>query len=348
MDRMASLNAAAVLSSWETVRFELLNTRLCDLGLHIPDSPVEPFIDRLFRELNAKKIDFRPQFYLTDGWGCPDQVPIIGIPFYLTDKQLGRLEEEQTGVLEDDHLTMMLLRHEMGHAINYAYKLWEHEGWTETFGKFHKPYRDTFQPNPFSREYVRHLVHHRYGRTYAQKHPDEDFAETFAVWLTPRSCWRRKYRTWPALKKLKYVDKLIKRIREESPLVTDGNLCQPLEELTVTLAEHYGQRAERYRSDAQGYVDDKLHEVFPDIDGNGFEDAATLIEKHQDMLLNRVCRWSELEADEVEAILEKLRDRAEVLDLKYEGKSRQEKIIDLAALVSALAVQFAYTGRLTG
>src|SRR5438270_5640786 len=236
---MSTARALSLVNSWETVRFELLNTRICDLGLCIEGSPVEPAVRRLHRELADKGLLFQPECYLTDSWGCPDEVPVIGIPFYLADKRLIRIEEEQTGEIENDQLLMMLLRHEAGHAINYAYRLYENHDWATTFGAFSRPYRDSFRPNPFSRQFVRHIVHHQYGRTYAQKHPDEDFAETFAVWLTPRSGWRRRYRNWPALRKLQYVDRLMRRIRSEPPICTAGELCTPVEEMTLLLAEHY-------------------------------------------------------------------------------------------------------------
>ena len=100
-------------------------------------------------------------------------------------------------------------------------------------GKFSRPYRDTFQPNPFSRHFVRHIVHHQYGRTYAQKHPDEDFAETFAVWLTPRSSWRRRYQNWPAIRKLFYIHRLMRSLQDREPLCTDGTLCMPIEEMDL-------------------------------------------------------------------------------------------------------------------
>src|SRR5205814_917681 len=111
----------------------------------------------------------------------------------------------------------------------YAYRLYRDRDWVDVFGRFFQPYKDWFRPNPFSRQFVRHIFHHRYGRTYAQKHPDEDFAETFAVWLTPRSGWYRRYRNWPALDKLKYVDQLMKSIRGKAPEHTEGRLCTPVE-----------------------------------------------------------------------------------------------------------------------
>ena len=345
---MGAKRTLSLLNNWETIRYELLNTRICDLELQIDGSPIEPFVERLYRELELRRFCFRPLCYLTDSWGCPDEVPVIGIPFYLADPHLMRIEEEQTGELESNQTIMMLLRHEAGHAINYAYRLFEDADWIETFGLFTRPYRDRFQPKPFSRQFVRHIAHHQYGRTYAQKHPDEDFAETFAVWLTPRSNWRDRYRNWPALRKLQYVDALMKRIRKQSSRVLNGPLCAPVEEMDLTLAEHYGQRADRYRAAAQGYVDDKLREVFPVIRGRTLLPAAQLFKKHQRDLLPQIVRWSDLGTDEVKTLLEKLQDRAEILGLVFRARDQVQKVMDITALATALAMNFAYTGNLAG
>lgn len=232
--------------NWEAVRQRLFQRRICDLGLRIEDSPIEPFVQQLQRELSAKGVDFVPTFYLTDSWGCPDKVPAVGIPFYLTSVLLGRIEREQTGSIEDSQTVMQLLRHETGHAINYAFRLWKDPSWRATFGPFSKPYREVFDPNPWSRRFVRHICSCPYRYTYAQKHPDEDFAETFAVWLTPRSGWRRKYRGWPALDKLKYVDRLMREIRGQKPMCKRGRLVKPVSKLTLPLAEHYRRQMEGY------------------------------------------------------------------------------------------------------
>jgi hypothetical protein len=345
---MCAARAQTLVNSWETVRYELLNTRICDMGLNVDAPPLAPFVERLYRELGTKGLNFQPDCYLTDGWGCPDQVPIIGIPFYLADEGLIRIEEEQTGEIESDQMLLMLLRHEAGHAINYAYRLYEIPEWAEVFGPFEQPYRDNFRPNPFSRQFVRHIVHHQYGRTYAQKHPDEDFAETFAVWLTPRSNWRRKYRLWPALRKLQFVESMMRDIRGQEPLCTKGKLCTPVDSMDMLLAEHYGQRVERYRAAAQGYVDDKLREVFPPVRGKSLALAADMIRKHSAALVNQVMRWSGLDEEEIRTLLSKLEDRADVLCLQYRRKQLTMKLMDLTALATSLAMDFAYTGRLTG
>jgi hypothetical protein len=244
--RRVSNRAWARSSNWETVRQGLLQRRICDLRLRIKGSPIEPFIRQLERELAVKGLDYVPAFYLTDAWGCPDKVPTVGIPFYLAHPLLGRIEREQTGDLEDSQTVMQLLRHEAGHAINYAFRLWEDSRWREIFGPFSKPYREVFHPNPWSRRFVRHIDSWSYGCTYAQKHPDDDFAETFAVWLTPRSGWRRKYQDWPALQKLKYIDRLMRNIGERKPRCKGGKLVEPVSALTMPLAEYYRRRIKRY------------------------------------------------------------------------------------------------------
>jgi hypothetical protein len=345
---MGTKGTLSLVNGWETIRYELLSTRICDMGLRIEGSPIEPFIGRLYRELELRKFCFRPTCYLTDSWGCPDEVPVIGIPFYLADPRLMRIEEEQTADLESDQIIMMLLRHETGHAINYAYRLFEDPDWVGIFGRFTQPYRDQFRPNPFSRQFVRHIDHHRYGRTYAQKHPDEDFAETFAVWLTPRSGWRVRYRNWPALRKLLYVETIMKRIRKQPPAVLTGALCTPVEQMDLMLAEHYGQRADRYRAAAQGYVDDKLREVFPAVRGRTLLPAAKLFQKHRRTLLPQIVRWSELGTEEVTTLLEKLQDRAQALGLVFHARDQVQKVMDISALATALAMNFAYTGSVAG
>ncbi len=244
--RRVSNRALPRSDSWEIVRQGLFRRRICNLGLRIEGSPLEPYLRQLERELSVKGVDYVPTFYLTDAWGCPDRVPAIGIPFYLASPLLGRIEKEQTGALEDSQMLMQLLRHEAGHAINYAFRLWEDSRWRELFGPFSKPYREVFHPNPWSRRFVRHICSFSYGYTYAQKHPDDDFAETFAVWLTPRSGWRRKYRAWPALQKLRYVDRLMRKISGCRPRCKSGKLVEPVSELTMPLAQYYRRRIKEY------------------------------------------------------------------------------------------------------
>ncbi len=345
---MSAKSIQTLVQSWETIRFELLNSRIADLNLKVTGSPVERHVERLHRELAARGFRFRPEVYLTDVWGCPDRTPVIGIPFYLADERLARIEEEQTGEVEDGKLIMSLLRHEAGHAVNYAYRLWKRPSWEETFGRFTRSYRDAFHPDHGSHEYVRHLRAQHYGRTYAQKHPDEDFAETFAVWLTPGSHWRTAYRSWPALRKLLYVDRLMKEIRRRPPENHRSRLLRPVETMTLLLTDHYGKKAERYRRAARGYVDDRLREVFPPGRGRVLRPASELFRKHHVRLLELAVLWAKMTENEAKAILRKVESRAAALKLQYRPGAEQGRLMDVAALTIALAMDYAYTGRLTG
>jgi hypothetical protein len=171
---------------------EVLRKPIKELGLRLEGSPVEKYVYQLYREIERKGLKhFRPPCYLTDEWGCPSGEPVIGIPFYLADPKLSAVEKTLND-LEDEREIMMYMRHEAGHAFNYAYQLYKTEEWRDLFGPFRRPYREDYRPVPFSRSFVRHIA-----GWYAQKHPDEDFAETFSVWLTTRSNWRKRYKDWP-------------------------------------------------------------------------------------------------------------------------------------------------------
>ncbi len=214
---------------------ELLSQRICDLPLAIKNTRLETFINQLFHELERAGISFKPKSYLTDGWGCPNRVPVIGIPFYLADQKLCNLQAKLIGVkVEDDEEVMMFLRHEAGHAFNYAYRLYRKLEWRRLFGRFSQPYKDDYAVVPFSPRFV-----HHFSGWYAQRHPDDDFAETFAVWLTPDSEWQKRYNGTQALAKLLYVDKMARKYGQQPPVITEGKLDMPLQEMTMTLDEWF-------------------------------------------------------------------------------------------------------------
>lgn len=235
----------------------LLTQKISELPLKIEATHLRALIFQLYRELEMAGIVFKPKTYLSNDWGCPNGVPVIGIPFYLADPKLCELQTRMTGKkVEDDVTIMMLLRHEAGHTFNYAYRLYEKPEWQKLFGRFSLPYQDEYKVDPFSTRFVLHLAGH-----YAQKHPDDDFAETFAVWLTPDSNWQKVYSGTPALKKLLYVNKVLVKYGEKSPIVTGGRLDMPVEEMVMTLSEWYrmvyknhGKRAARTRLYTRKYT----------------------------------------------------------------------------------------------
>ncbi len=337
-----------MLNNWETKLMEM-NKPISELNLKIESTFLKKLVARLYGELDRKGILFKPKCYLTDTWGCPNKVPLIGIPFYYANPTLAQIEDEMHGDLEDEQELIMSLRHEAGHAINYAYLLYDSEEWQDIFGRFTEPYRDYFHPNPRSRAFVKHLyqqVGPYEGRIYAQKHPDEDFAETFAVWLTPRSSWRKKYKNWGALKKLQFVDRLMKKIGGRKPLVTNGQLIRPVESLNFTLLEYYNKSEERYREKAQGYVDDVLREIF-NTNGKGEKriPAGGFIEKNRTPLVEMISHWTGEGISSVGPLIDKLVARAKELSLNLSPRRQSQKLIEVTALATTLIMNYTFEGK---
>src|SRR5512132_864236 len=237
----------------------LLDLRICDLALKIKGSFLEPHIKRLYRELNERGIRFKPHVWLSEEWFSPDGVPGIAIPFYLAHPRLMKLERKQMLEIEGgtDTECMRILRHEAGHALDTAFRLHFKRRHRELFGSFAQPYPDFYTPKPKSRKYVLNL-----DAWYAQAHPAEDFAETFAVWLQPRSNWRRRYRGWPALRKLEYVDNLLTEVAGTRPRNRVRRKIETLPEIRITLREHYDRKREKYAFEWPAYLDNDLRRIF--------------------------------------------------------------------------------------
>jgi len=246
---------------WQELDDEsLLRLRFRDLKLRLEHSLIEPDVESLHAELERRGIRFKPHVWLSTEWFSPDSVPGIAAPFFAAHPRLRRLERSNMGEVEGGNRKwrQRLLRHEAGHAIDTAYRLRRRKDWREVFGPASRPYPRGYRARPASRCYVQHI-----GCWYAQSHPVEDFAETFAVWLQPKARWRRDYGGWPALEKLEYVDELMSEIGQLRPVNRDRSVISPLSQNSRTLAEHYRRRTS-YAERVERRYDGWLKEVFVD------------------------------------------------------------------------------------
>jgi hypothetical protein len=299
---------------------ELLTVRLCDLRLTIESSRLAPYLERLYRELESRGIDFRPHAWLSEEWFSPDGVPGLAIPFYLAHPRLERLERRIMREVEggNSRWLMRILRHEAGHAIDNAYRLRRRLRWREVFGPASLPYPERYRARAGSRRYVHHL-----GEWYAQSHPTEDFAETFAVWLKPNSHWRKAYAAWPALQKLSLVDELMTSIRGRSPSVRNRLRVDPIGTDTRTLADVYRRKLANKRYYGRGLAEELLLKVF----SVGPERAcalraATLMRLCKSELVASASRELGIERYSVYQILRMLIERCDALKLHVRGSRR--------------------------
>ena len=322
---------------------KLLDVRLCDLGLQIKGTAIETRIQQLYRELKQLRMRFRPFFWISTEWFTPDGVPGCALPFYMMHPRLAELEMSHMREVEGGtpEWCMRILRHETGHALDNAYQLRRRRRRQLLFGASSLPYPEYYEPRPYSRRYVVHIE-----PNYAQSHPDEDFAETFAVWMTPHSAWRQHYANWPALRKLEYMDALMEEIRAQPPQVTTRRRVEPLRELEITLREHYAEKRAKYDINVPKQYDRDLRKLFSrrreEIAGVA---ATDFISRAERRVLARVARWTGEYQYIVKQVLQELRERCRILDLVAPAGSEERLEGDLAILLTAHTMKFLYKGQ---
>jgi hypothetical protein len=328
---------------------EILNKRICDFDLRIEGGPLEKVIERFRHELAERGITkLQPAFYLSDEWGVSDGTAAIAIPFYLADERLRRVQKARSGIVEgkDDEDILRYLRHEMGHVVNYAYHLYENHDWTVLFGPMSRPYTDEYRSIPFSPDFVRHLP-----GNYAQKHPDEDWAETFAVWMTPDSDWTIRYHdASAALAKLRFCERVMTDIKDREPYVTLTVLDADVRDIQETVAQFYDE------GKIQGValprsLDGDLRGIFSpyeaqagDSHAGGVEKASSLIRRHEGDLADAVYWWTGIDHSLTHAILDHVAERAERAGLSYPLEHRDRVLVQLTAFLTTLAMNYVYRG----
>lgn len=321
----------------------LLDLRIKDLGVRLEGTWLEDAVAELFQELEAKGIRFRPHVWLSDEWFSPSGVPGFAIPFYLTHPRLMRLERTQMLQVEGGTLPecLRILRHECAHAIQHAYQLHRRRRYQQLFGSSTVRYPEYYRPNPASKAFVQHLP-----LWYAQSHPDEDFAETFAVWLRPRGDWRKRYAGWPALEKLEYVDELMAEIGPEKPRVRTRQRVEPVGRITRTLREHYAERRSRYGPHFPDIYDRALRRLFTETTATNrrWPTAASFLRKHRAEIRRMVSRWTGEYQFTLDVVLGDMIGRCRELRLRAVGRERQ-LVLDFVILLTVETMHFLYSAR---
>ena len=325
-----------------------------ELGLGIAGTRLEPLIAEFRGELRARGLAVAPRFYLSTEWGVSFGTIAIGIPFYLARPELAELHAARTGMVEGFDAAELLryLRHEMGHVVNYAYRLYERREWVQAFGAITQPYVEEYRPQPFSRRFVRHLP-----GWYAQKHPDEDWAETFAVWMTTASAvragahvdWRVEYADRPtALGKLILFAKLVGEVAGRAPLVTDDAPDEEIGSLGMSLDDFY--RGWDARAAEVPGLDGSLRAVFAPTSATArghageLRAAAPLLKRLEPTLCTEVFRWTGHFPERTRPLVRQLAERAAAMALDFAAADEPRVIVALTALVTALAMNHVHHG----
>ena len=330
-------------ADWTTLGDEkLLEVRMCDLGLAINGTELEARIAQLNAELEARGLTFRPRYWLSDEWFTPDGVPGIAIPFYLAHPRLAKLERAEMLEVEggDPESCLRILRHEAGHAIDNAYQLQRRPTRRRLFGDPKTEYPEYYTPKPYSKSFVQHLDH-----WYAQSHPDEDFAETFAVWIDPQSMWATRYAGWPAQRKLEYMDRLMRDIARARPRVTSKRQVDPLLRLKKTLGEHYRKKREHYGLDHPDFYESDLRNLFSDAPQYARNlSAAQFVRRIRKDVRSTVASFTDSYQYTIDQLLEKIIERCRELNLRLTDTEDATKI-DFMVFLTVQTMNYLHSGR---
>jgi hypothetical protein len=327
-------------ASWPDEK--LLEARFCDLGVTIEGTDLEARIARINAELDSRSLKFRPHYWLADEWFTPDDVPGIAIPFYLAHPRLAKLELAQMLEVEggDEESCLQILRHEVGHAIDNAYRLRRRPTRRRLFGAPATPYPEYYTPKPYSKSFVQHL-----DRWYSQSHPDEDFAETFAVWLDPQSMWSTRYAGWPAQRKLEYMDRLMRELTRRKPMVKSKRTVDPVSKLKRTLGEHYRKKREHYRLDRPDFYESDLRNLFsdsPEFAKN--QTAAKFLSRIRKEVRATVASFTESYQYTIDQLLEQIIERCRELNLRVADSEESTKA-DFMVFLTVQTMNYLHSGR---
>ncbi len=321
---------------------ELLDLRLSDLPLTLSGTVIEARVTELREELAARGLNFPLHFYLSEEWFTPDGFASMAVPFYLAHPRLEKLELAQMLEVEGgEHAwCMRILRHEAGHVVDNAYKLRLRRKRRAVFGPSSAPYPEFYTPKPYSKSFVLHL-----DPWYAQSHPDEDFAETFAVWLTPGGNWDQRYAGWPAVKKLEYMDALMRSLSGKPPLVDRLDEVDPLRRQHKTLRQHYRRKRRHYGVDRPAFYDRDLRRLFSDQPEHADRPtAAQFMGRVRKPMRRIVAEWTGIYQYTVDKVLEDMIVRSRELKLRLaipEDQARQE----FAVLLTVQVMNYLHSGR---
>jgi hypothetical protein len=320
----------------------LLALRLCDLGVTIEGTELESRIAQINRELADRGLTFQPYYWLSNEWFTPDGVPGVAIPFYLAHPRLAKLELTQMLEVEggDEASCLRILRHEVGHAFDNAFDLRRRRARRRLFGRPSTPYPEYYTPKPYSRSFVQHLDH-----WYAQSHPDEDFAETFAVWLDPQSLWATRYAGWPALRKLEYMDRLVRSLSQSKPAVRSRREVDPLRRLRKTLGQHYREKRAHYGIDHPDVYDDDLRNLFSDARAYAKRpSAARFVRRIRKEARATVASFTDTYQYTIDQLIEQVIERCRELNLRLTDAEEATKL-DFFVFLTVQTMNYLHSGR---
>ncbi len=296
---------------------------LKDWPLYNVEERLQKYKAQLKSELRDHGLSVDFHLWVSDEWFCPDGVPGFALPFYLFNPDLMKIHRMETGRVEGrtDREILKLMRHELGHAIDNAYGLRKDKERQDVFGPSSRDYPEHYAPRAYSKSFIRYLGDH-----YAQSHPDEDFAETFAYWLDPEKMWHLKSFSKNLQKKLHCMNRMMRKIRNQQPKLTNQFVVEPIAKNSETLGEYYARFKRERALICYKRIDRNLTRAFSFSSGQASTvTLAQFLKSRKKQMARDVAKTEGVYKYEAELALKKIIERAEGLGIEGAEEEFQSK-----------------------
>ena len=294
-----------------------LSKKVKNLKWQYQGSRVEKAVAQVQAELDQQKIDFKIRCWASDDWYTPDGQVGFAFPFYLLDPKLSSIATAMDVNVEGRTQTELvkLIRHEVGHTLDNAFCLRKKAGRKKLFGAQIK-YPLSYSPKYQRSAYVDHL-----GDGYAESHPDEDFAETFSVWLGQCDIWKTKYQSRSqAYAKLKQVDQWMTDLKNQKPINNRVKAEDLASKDGRSLKEVFLKRA----SNEIKYARKIFSEFTQELDPSQCESLHRWLRKNKKRCIHQVATYTGHSIDQVSRISRCFESEA----LHIKGKKQRLSLLD--------------------
>jgi hypothetical protein len=167
------------------------------------------------------------------------------------------------------------------------------------------------------------------------------------VWKPPRSKWRKRYKGWGAMQKLKYMDRVGRRLSDTEPSHAQGFTDITVEEMKDTVEQFYEKNAHEPREVGELLLDNDLRDIFKvsPRKRKGVRPAVDLLREHRKAITDQLTYWTGVRRPLIKLLLESIEGRLEVLGLNSDVKCEKQHLTEMTVFSTTLAMNYLARGK---
>ena len=154
----------------------------------------------------------------------------------------------------------------------------------------------------------------------------------------------KDYAGWPALKKIEFIDKMMRSIRGKAPYKKSGPKWRQLRSIRMTIAYSHKLKRKAMEEDFPDYFDRDLYALFSAEAPPKSEKAGRFLRRHRRSLVRSISQWTMEKRYTVHALVTRLAERADELKLRVQ-RSELETLSQASVCLTAMAKNYFLTGK---